>query len=330
MNQLKRNVLLGAALGLMGATGVALAQEAAPAAPQPAAKAAPAAQPGAPKAAAATKADAKKADAKDKAKEKGKDKEGPGGEADAAPVDAAEKERRAKIAKSRAAAAAKLPKEARRARLTGMREYKRAERELKMAQKARLEGGPDSEKAVKDAEARAEAARKKGLEALVKTQQARARAGKPLNDKQRAALDAALKADAEKRAADRKERGDTEREALKKAWGKKLDAAPLLAELRRHAWRVARLERLVVIGQAMEQDHVVDKAQRLLEMENEKHEKRMAALAEGKVDDQPAAVPTKGAAPGVKGPSSVAGKPASQPQPVKPAAPAAAAKEGAQ
>ncbi len=59
------------------------------------------------------------------------------------------------------AAAAKLPKDARRARLTGMREYKRAQRELKAAQKARLEGGEGADKAVKDAEERAEAARRK-------------------------------------------------------------------------------------------------------------------------------------------------------------------------
>ena len=45
MNQLKRTVLMGVALGLVGATGVALAQspEAAPAAaPQPAARTTPA------------------------------------------------------------------------------------------------------------------------------------------------------------------------------------------------------------------------------------------------------------------------------------------------
>jgi len=331
MNQLKRNVLMGAALGLMGVTGMALAQAPAPApaaspaaSPQPAAKASPAA------AKAGDKKDGKK-DGKDKDKGKGGDADE--GKGDDTELDAAEKERRAKIAKSRAAAAAKLPKEARRARLTGMREYKRAERELKMAQKARLEGGENSEKAVKEAEERAEAARKKGLEALIKTQKARARTTKPMSDKDRKELEATLAAAAEKRSTDRKERGDAEREALKKEWGKKLDASPpLLNELRRHAWRVARLQRLVEIGEAMKQDHVVDKAQRLLEMENEKHAKRMTAIAEGKLDDGPSPMASAKAGPGA--PPGVAGKPPVKPgpgpQPMKPAAPAAAPKEGAQ
>jgi len=77
----------------------------------------------------------------------------------------------------------------------------------------------------------------------------------------------------------RKDRRDEVKAKLKEKYGDELKVPAARAELKVHARRVARLERIIFLAQATEKKAVEDKANALLKKENERHDKRMTALA---------------------------------------------------
>jgi hypothetical protein len=78
----------------------------------------------------------------------------------------------------------------------------------------------------------------------------------------------------------RKERRDKYRDAIEKRWGALVSVAPVRAELVRHAWRMARLNRMHDLAEALEDKPLLARIDALLKRENERHERRMTALKE--------------------------------------------------
>ncbi len=76
----------------------------------------------------------------------------------------------------------------------------------------------------------------------------------------------------------RGERRDARREEVKKKWGDLADKPAARAELRKHARRVARLERIIFLADATEKPKVSENAKALLEKERARHQARMDAL----------------------------------------------------
>ena len=101
---------------------------------------------------------------------------------------------------------------------------------------------------------------------------------KKMSKAERAALRAKLRKFSAKLKKDREERAEAERKRIREGWAKRYRFRPVQFELRMHAWRVARLERLAAISEAAEREAAAEKAKMLLEKENERHEKRMAEL----------------------------------------------------
>src|SRR5690606_7927315 len=66
---------------------------------------------------------------------------------------------------------------------------------------------------------------------------------------------------------------------LRKAYGAALDSPAGRNELILHAWRVARLERLIQIAEAEERSELVERAKDLLAKETARHEAALAKLA---------------------------------------------------
>jgi len=64
---------------------------------------------------------------------------------------------------------------------------------------------------------------------------------------------------------------------------------PVRAELRAHARRVAKLQRILELATAAEDTDAVERAERLLERANERHQRRIAQLVEGGSLPAPAA-----------------------------------------
>src|SRR5690606_30008447 len=119
---------------------------------------------------------------------------------------------------------------------------------------------------------------------------------------------------ADKARADRKERTEKQAEALKKEWGDKAMHAPVRAELARHAWRVARLERLIAIAEVSGREEQAARAKELLEKENASHPERLK-IAQANAGKGPAAKPAPAVIPGAAAPK------AAPAAPVVPAAP---------
>jgi hypothetical protein len=87
----------------------------------------------------------------------------------------------------------------------------------------------------------------------------------------------------------RKERRDQVKDELKKKYGDELKAPAVKEELKHHARRVARLERIIFLAEATDKKKVVEKAQEALKKENERHEKHMETLktaGDKKMDDK--------------------------------------------
>lgn len=105
----------------------------------------------------------------------------------------------------------------------------------------------------------------------------------------------------EARQKNREERTKEQRAELKERFK---DAEPnpaITAELKHHAWRVARLLRLKELAAAGERAEIVERVEELMEKENARHEKHLAHLKEGggareKDDKSHEPVPPKGAA----------------------------------
>jgi DNA repair protein SbcC/Rad50 len=146
---------------------------------------------------------------------------------------------------------------------------------------------PSGPGAVKAAEKRAEAAAKREA-AAEKRDDKREAAAEKREDKREAAAEkredrkadhadviAAWKKLKETRRERRKERIDE----IKKQWGNDFAGRPAVkAELKVHAWRVARLNRMRAIAKAESKDAVVTRIDGLLEKERARHKKHMETL----------------------------------------------------
>jgi hypothetical protein len=65
---------------------------------------------------------------------------------------------------------------------------------------------------------------------------------------------------------------------VKKSFGQALGHAPIRRELRRHAWRLARLERTKELATASDQKALLERATQLIAAESARHDKRMKQL----------------------------------------------------
>ncbi len=76
----------------------------------------------------------------------------------------------------------------------------------------------------------------------------------------------------------RKVRRQERRDEVKKKWGAVSEHPAVKAELKLHAWRMARLNRIRTIAKAEGKTEVVARADKLIEKEKARHEKHMEAL----------------------------------------------------
>jgi hypothetical protein len=72
-----------------------------------------------------------------------------------------------------------------------------------------------------------------------------------------------------------------EREGTRATWGSLVDQPAVVAELRTHAERTARLERIEALAKALGKAAVNARAQRALTSENARHQRQMQSLAGG-------------------------------------------------
>jgi hypothetical protein len=72
-----------------------------------------------------------------------------------------------------------------------------------------------------------------------------------------------------------------EQEGTRATWGALVDLPAVVAELRTHAERTARLERIEALAKALGKPGITTRAQRALTSENLRHQKQMQALAGG-------------------------------------------------
>jgi hypothetical protein len=117
-------------------------------------------------------------------------------------------------------------------------------------------------------------------------------------DKAEKAGDMAAKA-VEDRAARRAKEHDAQREKLSAAWKGPVSDA-LRQELRRHAERLARLERIKAIAETQKDKESVEKATKLFAKENERHEKWLSSNVPV-LGATPATTPTPAAENGKEG-----------------------------
>lgn len=135
-----------------------------------------------------------------------------------------------------------------------------------------------------------------------------------MSPEQKKKLDEKLQARAKKLAEDRPERAKKRQDEVKKELGEKVKLAPVRAELERHAWRVARLERLIAIAEAAGRPEVVTRAKALLDKEIAEHPARLKrATAGGKAAPGGQKGPLAGPAAQPAATPAVPNKPAAQP-----------------
>ena len=91
-----------------------------------------------------------------------------------------------------------------------------------------------------------------------------------------------LKKELEALRADRKERREQHRAALKERWGNSLAASAVLAELKHHERRMAHLNRMLLLAETERKgkakDKLVERIEKLKSHENERHERKMSQL----------------------------------------------------
>jgi hypothetical protein len=104
---------------------------------------------------------------------------------------------------------------------------------------------------------------------------------KNMNPEQKKKLDEKLQMRAKKLAEDRQARSKKRQDEVQKELGDKVKLAPVRAELERHAWRVARLERLIAIAEAAGRPEVATRAKALLDKEIAEHPARLKRATEG-------------------------------------------------
>ncbi|MBK8994885.1 MAG: hypothetical protein IPM35_03920 [Myxococcales bacterium] len=76
----------------------------------------------------------------------------------------------------------------------------------------------------------------------------------------------------------RKERRQERREEIKKKWGDLHKHPAVKAELKVHAWRMARLKRIRAVADAEGKTDTVARVDKLIEKEKERHQKHMDTL----------------------------------------------------
>ena len=131
-------------------------------------------------------------------------------------------------------------------------------------------------------------------------------------DKDRGARDEAKGPGASDLAQTREKRRDEHRKQLHGRYGSDaLQRPPIVAELKTHAWRMARLERMRTLAEALADDgkrkKTIDRVDKLIEKEKARHERQMDHLK--KQDDTVAAGAGKpaGAGNGAEKPSDKSG-----------------------
>lgn len=159
-----------------------------------------------------------------------------------------------------------------------------------------------------------------------------------LSPEQKAELKTKLDALAEARKKGSEKRISEQKAKLKKNYGESHLFRPIRNELRRHAWRVARLERAEDVAEATDRTDLVERSKKLLAEEETRHAARMTALVEiwkaaGKPKGDPLPAPGSkpgpaSAKPGAPGAPPAAKAPVSPSVANSPAAPAAKPMEG--
>jgi hypothetical protein len=82
----------------------------------------------------------------------------------------------------------------------------------------------------------------------------------------------------EERQAKREERRKERRAKIKEKWGDLVKRPEVVNELKKHARRIARLNRLLALAEEAKKDDKKKKIEELIEKENKRHEARMAQL----------------------------------------------------
>jgi hypothetical protein len=196
-------------------------------------------------------------------------------------------------------------------RETALRAYTKARQALEAADKATREkggevaaegkaAGAQAEKALEGAQERLEQARVDAAKALEEARKRLQAAGRELSKIEitpqlQAAMDRVLEPADEQRRRTRSERADAARAALKKEHGAALDKPGAHEQLERHAWRVARLNRLIELADAAGQKEAGDRARALLAKEEAANIGALRALAGGKGDAPGAMAKKEGA-----------------------------------
>lgn len=142
------------------------------------------------------------------------------------------------------------------------------------------------EKAADKAEKGAEKAADKAEKAADKAEKAADKADKAGKD----AVDPSKAKTADDRAARKAKEHDAQRDKLKATWKGPVSDA-LRQELRRHAERLARLERVKAVAETEKDKDSVERATKLIAKENERHDKWMSKHA---TEATPAAAPANG------------------------------------
>lgn len=181
-----------------------------------------------------------------------------------------------------------------------------------------------------DPKVRAErrAARRAYMKAQIELRQKAAKGEKDekkpsLSAEQKAELKAKADALAEERKKGAEKRIAEQKAQLKKAYSDSHLFRPIRNELRRHAWRVARLERAQDVAKATERADLAERATKLLADEQTRHSERMKQLVEvwkaaGKPKGEPFTAP--GAKPAAPGATGAAASPTPKPPTPTPAA----------
>jgi len=121
---------------------------------------------------------------------------------------------------------------------------------------------------------------------------------------------------------DAKDRKKAHREAIKERWGDALAKPNALQELKHHARRMAFLNRALILAEterkAKDKDKLVERIEKLIEKENERHAKAMERIKSGQPGPNAAASAAPGtapaAAPATAAPATAPAKAGTEPQ----------------
>jgi hypothetical protein len=150
--------------------------------------------------------------------------------------------------------------------------------ELKEKAQEKREAAQDKREEAKE---KREEAKEKREEAGEKREEAQEKREEARKDR-RAELKDEWKAKRDEWQGKRKERREERRAEIEKKWGEVAKSTPARVELRIHAMRVARIERVAFVADANGNTKLAEQAKALLEKENARHQKRMEAMSKEK------------------------------------------------